>query len=99
MREAVTEYKVFTRRDGYSFVEVLPKTGRTHQIRVHFKAINYPLVGDPLYAPSAENQLGFKRTALHSKEVSFTDLSGQLHAVSAPYPEDFSHAMALLQRD
>lgn len=97
LREAVTEYKVLNRRDGYTFVEVSPKTGRTHQIRVHFKAISHPLVGDPLYAPTKENKLGFKRTALHSYQVTFSGLDGETHTVVAPYPEDFSSAMALLQ--
>lgn len=94
LREAVTDYKVLSKRGGYSFVEASPQTGRTHQIRVHFKAINYPLVGDPLYAPTTENKLGFERTALHSKEVTFADLKGESHTVEAPYPEDFSRAMA-----
>jgi 23S rRNA pseudouridine1911/1915/1917 synthase len=97
LREALTEYKVLSRKDGYTFVEVSPKTGRTHQIRVHFKAINYPLVGDPLYAPTKENKLGFDRTALHSYQVSFRGLDGETHTVLAPYPEDFSRAVALLQ--
>lgn len=97
MREAITDYTVLSKKDGYSFVEVRPKTGRTHQIRVHFKAINYPLVGDSLYAPTTENKLGFTRTALHSKEVTFHDLKGAKHTISAPYPEDFSKAVALLQ--
>ncbi|MFZ2621504.1 MAG: RluA family pseudouridine synthase [Minisyncoccia bacterium] len=97
MREAVTYYKVITKKLGYSFVEVSPKTGRTHQIRVHFKAINYPLVGDSLYAPDRVNTLGFKRSALHSHDITFTDLGGLSHTVTAPYPEDFSRAVALLQ--
>ena len=97
LREAITEYKVLNRKDGYTFVEVAPKTGRTHQIRVHFKAINYPLVGDPLYASTTENNLGFKRTALHSYQVTFRGLNEETHAVIAPYPEDFSRAVALLQ--
>ncbi len=97
MREAITEYTVLEKRGGYSLVEITPKTGRTHQIRVHFKAVNYPLVGDPLYAPTTENKLGFTRTALHSKEITFTDLDGKIQTVSAPYPEDFSRATALLQ--
>lgn len=97
LREAVTDYKVINKKDGYTFVEVSPKTGRTHQIRVHFKAINYPLVGDPLYAPTVENKLGFTRTALHSYEVTFNGLDGQSHTVVASYPTDFAHAVALLQ--
>ena len=95
LREAVTDYKVLNRAKGYSFVEVSPKTGRTHQIRVHFKAINYPLVSDSLYAPKRENTLGFKRLALHSYEITFVDTKGKLHTVSAPYPSDFKSALKI----
>lgn len=98
MREAVTEYEVVGRGKGYSFVKVFPKTGRTHQIRVHLKAINYPLVADKLYAPGRENTLGFERLALHSKEIIFTDTSGKLHTVEAPYPADFKKAISILQK-
>ncbi len=96
-REAITEYRVLNRKDGYSFVEVRPKTGRTHQIRVHFKAINYPLVADTLYGKGRENTLGFKRLALHSKQVTFHSLSGKENTVSASYPKDFEQAMTILQ--
>lgn len=96
-REAVTDYKVLTKSKGYSLVEVKPKTGRTHQIRVHFKAINYPLVGDKLYGPDKENDLGFTRLALHSLNVKFRLISGELLDLSAPYPEDFKRAREILQ--
>ena len=59
MRDALTLYRVLWRGEGFSFVEVEPKTGRTHQIRVHFKAINYPVVSDKLYAPGRGEALGF----------------------------------------
>ncbi len=97
LREAVTEYQVISRKNGYSFVHVFPKTGRTHQIRVHFKAINYPLVADSLYASGRENTLGFTRLALHSYQTTFTDFSGASHAVIAPYPEDFENALKLIR--
>ena len=96
MREAVTDYKVVNSAKDYSLVEVSPKTGRTHQIRVHFKAINYPLVADSLYAPSRENTLGFRRLALHSYQVTFRGLDGSFQTVKAPYPEDFQRALTLL---
>src|SRR3989344_5842065 len=98
MRVAVTEYKVLNRHNGYSFLEISPKTGRTHQIRVHMKAINYPLVGDSLYAPKKENLFGFKRLALHSYKITFKDTSGKSHTVSAPHPEDFKKAINLLHK-
>jgi 23S rRNA pseudouridine1911/1915/1917 synthase len=96
-RDAITEYKILNRKEGYSFVQVTPKTGRTHQIRVHFKAINYPLVADTLYGKGKENVLGFNRLALHSREVTFKGLNGEFHTISAPYPEDFEKAIGILQ--
>jgi 23S rRNA pseudouridine1911/1915/1917 synthase len=98
MREAITEYKVVDGNKEYSFVHVFPKTGRTHQIRVHFKAINYPLVGDTLYAPGRSNTLGFERLALHAYSVSYASLQGEKITVTAPYPKDFTDAIAILTR-
>ncbi|MCX6716473.1 MAG: RluA family pseudouridine synthase [Candidatus Taylorbacteria bacterium] len=101
-REAITDYKVLERSisgtkmgERFSYVEAMPRTGRTHQIRVHFKAINYPLVGDTLYAPNHPEALGFKRLALHSEKIAFTDLKGKKMEITAPLPEDFQNALKL----
>lgn len=92
-REAITEYIVLKRFDIgneiFSFLEVYPKTGRTHQIRVHLRYINHPVVSDPLYSTNYEKMLGFNRTALHAKKISFQDQSGKYIEIEAPYPEDF----------
>lgn len=93
-REAVTEYNVLKRRNDLTFLEVRPKTGRTHQIRVHFKAINHPIVCDKLYAPKRECLLGFGRVALHAKGIKFTLPGGKNLSVEAPYPPDFKAAVA-----
>jgi len=104
-REAVTEYKVLARiaaptstagkaaSSGFSFLEVRPQTGRTHQIRVHLKAINHPVVCDNLYASGHEPVLGFTRLALHAFSISFNLSSGKRITVSAPLPEDFQKAL------
>lgn len=97
LRDAITEYKVIKRTKDWSFVEVRPRTGRTHQIRVHFKAIHHPLIGDLLYAPKDSFLLGFKRLALHSYSIEFTLLSGQKKKITAPYPEDFESTASQLQ--
>ncbi len=97
MREAVTEYRVLERGKDVSLVEVTPKTGRTHQIRVHFKAINYPVVCDKLYAPKRECLLGFGRTALHSRSLEFSLLDGKRVKVEAPYPKDFNGAIEVFK--
>lgn len=93
LREAQTNYLVLGRASGLTFVEVEPKTGRTHQIRVHFKAIHHPVVGDKLYGENQPAKLGFKRTALHAREITFLDVSGKQVTVEAPYPLDFTKAI------
>jgi 23S rRNA pseudouridine1911/1915/1917 synthase len=102
-RSAVTHYKVLNRiefkddaplADGATFIEASPKTGRTHQIRVHFKALNHPVVGDTLYAPKREPILGFKRLALHAREITFENMENEEITIQAPYPEDFSLALS-----
>ncbi|MEK9201813.1 MAG: RluA family pseudouridine synthase [Patescibacteria group bacterium] len=94
LREALTYYRVLKRSDSFSFVEARPKTGRTHQIRVHFKALGYPVVSDKLYAKNRESGLGFKRLALHAFSLSFTSLGGKRITANAPYPEDFKAAIS-----
>lgn len=96
LREAMTMYRVLWRGQGISFVETEPKTGRTHQIRVHFKAINYPVICDRLYSPKRGCALGFGRTALHSRKIEFKNLAGETVSIIAPYPKDFQQAMTEL---
>ena len=80
-------------KEKFSFVEAKPKTGRTHQIRVHFKALNHPIVCDALYAPKGECAFGLGRVALHSYKVSFSDLAGEQIEIEGPYPKDFKVAL------
>ena len=102
MRDAITEYTVLNRfadtdneyekkkvEHQYSYVEVYPKTGRTHQIRVHMRYINHPIVSDPLYRGSQDLALGMKRLALHSMSITFSLPSGELKTVESPLPSDF----------
>jgi 23S rRNA pseudouridine1911/1915/1917 synthase len=78
--------------DTFSLIEAVPKTGRTHQIRVHFAAIQRPVVGDILYAPKRPMALGFERLALHSRSIEFEALTGKRVLVEAPLPVDFIEA-------
>ena len=89
LREAVTEYTVLSRGADASFLEIRPKTGRTHQIRVHLKAINHPVVCDTLYAPKRPPLFGFSRLALHARSIAFKTIGGEMVTVEAPLPEDF----------
>lgn len=100
LRDAVTEYHVLgeaeIKNTKLSYLEVNPHTGRTHQIRVHLKAVGHPILCDDLYAPKGPHLLGFKRMALHAFSVTFKGINGMEHRVEAPLPEDFAHAIAEL---
>ncbi len=98
LRPAITDFTVLTRGDDTTFVEARPRTGRTHQIRVHFKAINHPVVCDSLYAPNHEPVLGFNRLALHAYAIEFKTLNGESKKITAPYPEDFSRAILEIKK-
>jgi 23S rRNA pseudouridine1911/1915/1917 synthase len=81
-------------KDGvYSFIEARPKTGRTHQIRVHLRSINHPIIADSLYAPKRDKALGFERQALHARSLTLMLETGEIKTVIAPYPEDFERAL------
>jgi len=88
VREAETNWSVRVSTSDVSFLEVKPKTGRTHQIRVHMTAIGHPIVADPLYAPSRPHLLGFERLALHARTISFKTVSGTDVTAEAAYPSD-----------
>lgn len=87
---AGTHYRCLDYRDdlGCSLVRLRLETGRTHQIRVHMKAIGHPLLGDFLYNPDYRF---IGRQALHSYTVAFRHpITGEAMEFTAPMPEDFS---------
>ena len=90
MREAITEYKVLKRftdkKEKYTYLEVKPKTGRTHQIRVHMKFLNHPVVCDSLYNPSGACPKELTRMALHAKSIEFKNIKGETIKVEYPVP-------------
>ncbi len=92
LREAHTKFRTLKSESEVSCLEVWPLTGRTHQIRVHLKAIHHSIVCDPLYAPHREALLGFQRLALHAGRISFEDLDGSKREIKAPFPADFEEA-------
>lgn len=97
-REATTEYKVTqllsdaVTQEKLSLVEFHPKTGRTHQIRVHAKHIGHPVVSDPVYAGRKTNRRDRKwcsRLFLHAASIVFKHpISGEKIRVEAELPED-----------
>lgn len=95
MREALTLYEVIADIGTHSLMKVSPKTGRTHQIRVHLKAIHHSVVGDPLYAPNQPLDLGFHRLGLHALKLEVPLPSGERLSIRAPLPEDLRKAVNL----
>lgn len=79
--------------DKFSYLEVYPKTGRTHQIRVHMRYINHPVVSDPIYRGAKDLSLGMKRLALHAYSITFALPSGELKTIISPLPADFKKAV------
>ncbi|MCX5693126.1 MAG: RNA pseudouridine synthase [Candidatus Omnitrophica bacterium] len=67
----ITKFEVLERRGDFTIVKVEPATGRTNQIRIHFKELGHPLVGESVYAFRKDFKLKFKRTALHAKALEF----------------------------
>jgi len=98
-REAVTYYRVIARHNGFSFVELLPKTGRMHQIRVHMAAIRHPVICDKVYGRKDGETFGLSRHALHARSIelplyfSVGPKSSKPLIINAPYPEDFMDAL------
>ena len=68
-KRAVTHFKVLERFNGFTLLELILETGRTHQIRVHMKYIGHPLLGDPIYGP--KNVVGDHGQFLHAKTLGF----------------------------
>jgi 23S rRNA pseudouridine1911/1915/1917 synthase len=94
-KEAYTSVVVLERRDGYSVVEARPKTGRTHQIRVHLAALGHAVLADPTYGRSAtwplnpiEGRPVIRRHALHAWTLDVPHPGGGRLKLQAPIPAD-----------
>jgi 23S rRNA pseudouridine1911/1915/1917 synthase len=112
-KEAVTGYKVLQRlrnvgqgRASFTVVELYPKTGRTHQLRVHMSYLGHPIVGDRMYGggPLYRSQLMGRhdvaegplitRQALHAHSIAFHHpRTGQRMELTAPWPKDFTETL------
>ncbi len=109
--KSLTTFRVLAKKQGFCLLEASPKTGRTHQIRVHAAWSGLPLVGDKNYCPDESVYLDyleqgftaktrqacfFDRLCLHATAISFQDADGQDVKISAPMPEDMAHIWSLL---
>jgi len=97
IREAVTEYKALKRFNNFTLIEAYPKTGRTHQIRVHLKAIGHPVVCDKLYGSKKQKcPLGLNRHFLHASSLEFNLPSGGRIKLEADLPQDLQNTLNML---
>ncbi|MEX2053976.1 MAG: RNA pseudouridine synthase [Candidatus Colwellbacteria bacterium] len=96
-KEAITNFRVLRRLDGYCLIEASPKTGRTHQIRVHLSSIGSPVVGDKLYG-SKKNKEEAPRHMLHARGVEFELEQGKVVKLVADPPDDFQDTLEDLEK-
>lgn len=89
-REAITEIQTAAFNEQFSLILAKPKTGRTHQIRVHLKHIGCPILGDPIYGSDKLNKaLKPERLLLHAYRLSFSHpITEMPMKLSAPIPND-----------
>ncbi|MFH1776144.1 MAG: RNA pseudouridine synthase [Candidatus Omnitrophota bacterium] len=86
---AITKFKVIDICNFFSIVEARPLTGRTNQLRIHFRQIKHPIIGERKYAFGKDFLLKFKRVALHAAEIRFYHPGTlKLMKFSAPLPKD-----------
>jgi len=94
LRDALTRYEVIGEAGDFALMKMSPETGRTHQIRVHLKAIHHPIISDPLYAPNHKPALGINRLGLHAFMIDLPLPQGGRTTITAPIPLDLVSAFA-----
>ena len=88
-KSALTKYRVIQEKSNYSVVEISPVTGRTNQIRIHFKHIQHPLVGEDKFAYRKDFVLRAKRVCLHAQHLEFKHpQTAKMIVVKSSLPED-----------
>jgi len=108
-RSAITRWKVIERLTGFTFLEIFPQTGRTHQIRVHLSSVGHPILGDPLYG--RRGRLGtihdpvlkecvrrMNRQALHAQRLGISHpRTGERIQFVSPIPQDMKEVLEWLR--
>jgi 23S rRNA pseudouridine955/2504/2580 synthase/23S rRNA pseudouridine1911/1915/1917 synthase len=91
-KNSETDFKVVKRGQAYALLEAYPKTGRTHQVRVHLSALGFPLLGDVPYGASESDLI--ERPALHAYSLGFTHpIAGERINFVANPPADFHEVL------
>lgn len=107
-KKSLTLYRIRKKFKGYTLLEVEPKTGRTHQIRIHMASIGKPLAYDHVYGDrkalvlprEGQEPFSTKRLTLHASDAMFMywKIHRSLH-LRAPLPEDFKEILAVMEKD
>ena len=97
-RQAVTEYRVLEHLGGFTLLEVRPRTGRTHQVRVHLAFVHHPVVGDKVYG-HRKQRLAVERQFLHAHRLGFRlPGSGQAVELESELPVELAGVLDDLRK-
>lgn len=104
-RDALTLYRVIRRFHHFTLVDAEPRTGRTHQIRVHFAYLHHPVVGDRMYGAAGKLRIGSQerptldRNFLHAARIEFVHpRSGETVSFTSPLPQRLAGFLELLEQ-
>jgi len=98
LREAITEYKVIERFKNYTLLEVLPETGRKHQIRCHLAFLSHPITGDKIYGfKNQPNPKGLTRQFLHAFTLKIKLPKGDIKEFRSELPKDLKKVLENLK--
>ena len=100
-REAATVFETRERFERATLLEAIPRTGRTHQIRVHLMSVGHPILGDSRYGGGGEDAraLGLRRPFLHAGRIAFDHpVTGRRIDLEEPLPRDLERALERLRR-
>jgi 23S rRNA pseudouridine1911/1915/1917 synthase len=109
-RDACTYYEVIERFRGFTYVRCHPRTGRTHQIRVHLASLGCPILADKIYSsrdslraadlvPDAADEILLSRQALHAYRLRFQHpRTGKIIEAEAPLPDEFQKTLEALRK-
>ena len=97
-KDATTEYATLKSFQKYTLLDVSPKTGRTHQIRVHLKSIGCPIAGDLIYTPKDwQKPPGLTRLFLHAYKLKFEAPDGNLLVLETDLPDELQRVVNMLE--
>ena len=97
-KEAITDYQILKSYEKFTLLDVAPRTGRTHQIRVHLQSIGCPIVGDIIYAPKGwQRPSGLSRLFLQACRLEFKTPEGKSLTIEADLPKELQNVLNMLQ--